>query len=235
MECFKIHHLEIERQAVNMESSSSNQLRKPALKTRIVIPPTQTGSKRKAGKGTVKLYSFGPSVKKQRLPSNPVTKKQSQPRTKMPQKQPQQQPQSTTMAEAVKAEHVPAKTVKIKPAPTKAAPTEPVPTDDPLKVLNTWMILLTKSRVGPTSPLDILRGYCWQQFWWKTIVRLTNSLERYTSTLDCVMELGTCSEVQQQVLEVFTRDVCAQHLPIATAVWDQYTKKLNSQAANTAS
>jgi len=178
----------------------------------------------KAGRFTVK-YSL---VKKQHL--HTPTQKRGRP---------SKNDHSTVIAADVKEKPGPAKRMKTtsmkpkpvstKPATAKPAPTEPAKStaeDDPLRVFNTWMMLLTKSRVGPKSPLDILTGYCWQQFWWKTIVGLTSSFERYKATLDCVMEDGKCSQAQEQVLEIFTRDVCAQHLPIATAVWNEYIARL---------
>lgn len=220
----------MDSQTVNMESScSENQLSKP-VKTRIVIPPSKKDGKCKAGRFTVK-YSL---VKKQR-PDMP-TKKRGRPPTK------EQHQHYAVMAADVKTKPGPAKrmktsSVKAESVPAKPVPVgpvleEPVPTpekEDPLRVFNTWMMLLTKSRLGRTPPLPILMEYCWQQFWWKTIVSLTNSVERYKATMHRVLQEGKCSQAQQQVLEVFTRDVCAEHLPIATPVWNEYGKTVNNQ------
>ena len=55
---------------------------------------------------------------------------------------------------------------------------------------------------------------------------VTDSTEKYTDTLRYVLQDGKLNQGEQQVLETFTRDVCNYHLPIATAVWNEYSTTL---------
>ena len=66
-----------------------------------------------------------------------------------------------------------------------------------------------------------------QQFWWKTAIGLADSVERYEAILRLTLgDGGKLSKGQQQVLEIFTRDVCALHLPISTAIWTLYAQNI---------
>ncbi len=100
--------------------------------------------------------------------------------------------------------------------------------DTAVNIINTWLLLLLETRDGPESPPPTIVQYCRQQFWWKSTISLASSVERYEATLQhvlntCTSKNGKLSKGQQQVLEVYTRDVCAQHLHIATAVWAMFT------------
>lgn len=91
------------------------------------------------------------------------------------------------------------------------------------KIIKSWLWLLIQTKQGQasTEPETIL-NYCRQQFWWKLAMHLTDSTEQYIDILQYVLENGKLSEGEQQVLEVFTKDVCAHHLLIATRVWIEY-------------
>lgn len=110
-------------------------------------------------------------------------------------------------------------TIPVQPA----TPTSPDPSTTTMNIFNTWLWLFVKMRNGVESPLSDIVQFCRNQFWWKTAVDLTSSLEHYEATLLRVTKDGKLSKGQRQVLEVYTRDVCAQHLPISTAVWTMYT------------
>jgi len=58
-------------------------------------------------------------------------------------------------------------------------------------------------------------------------------VERYKAMLEYVLEDGKCTLVQHQILELFTRDVCARHLPIATPVWNVYTERMQPTSPGT--
>jgi len=84
-----------------------------------------------------------------------------------------------------------------------------------------WLRLLMRTRKGPACTLSAsILQYCRQQFWWKLAMDVTESTQQYEDTLRYVLRQ---TQGEQQVLETFTRDVCAHHLPIATPMWTEYT------------
>jgi len=100
------------------------------------------------------------------------------------------------------------------------------PSRTALLIINTWLVALIKMRDGREASHRAVLQYCRQQFWWKTAIGLADSVERYEAALRLTLEDGKLSKGQQQVLEIFTRDVCALHLPIATGIWTLYTKNI---------
>ena len=90
-------------------------------------------------------------------------------------------------------------------------------------VINTWLLVFMKTRPD-TDTASTLLSYCREQFWWRTVIDMADSVEHYEVVLRCVLNDGNLTKGQQQVLELYTREVCAQHLPIATAVWTLYTQ-----------
>lgn len=98
-----------------------------------------------------------------------------------------------------------------------------------IDVLDTWFVLFLKMRANTAMPLHTLAQYCHEQFWWKSVINNTDTEEHYGNTLHRVLKDGTLTKGQKQVLEVYTRDVCAQHLLIATAVWMMYTENTDTE------
>ena len=145
-----------------------------------------------------------PPVRKSRLPKQPVAQQEAQP-VAQPVPQPVEQPMGS-------------------PQPVEQ-PARNVTAD----VLDTLLLLLTKSRDGPESSPPTIIQYCRQQLWWKSAISSANSVKRYEATLQRVLKLdGTLTKGQQQVLELYTRDVCAQHLMISTAVWMKYIETIGT-------
>ena len=102
----------------------------------------------------------------------------------------------------------------------KCVPIAPKPQDTAIDIVNTWLLVFMKT-MSPAT-----KEYCCQQFWWKTAINVMDSPERYERLLRRALNDGNLTKGQQQVLEMYTREVCAEHLPIATAVWTLYTKNV---------
>ena len=86
--------------------------------------------------------------------------------------------------------------------------------------------ITVKEAAPPPAPtIPTISQYCRQQFWWNTAVKQADSVERYEDVLDLVLEGGKLDLGHKLVLDIYTRDVCAHHLPIATAIWSLYTQK----------
>ena len=99
-------------------------------------------------------------------------------------------------------------------------PIAPKPQETAIDVVNTWLLVFMKT-MSPAT-----KEYCRQQFWWKTAINVMDSPERYKCLLCRALNDGNLTKGQQQALELYTREVCAEHLPIATAVWTLYTKNV---------
>lgn len=80
-----------------------------------------------------------------------------------------------------------------------------------------------------TVSLPALTQQCREQFWWPMCINLMTSVEQYKELLHLVWKDVKPNPARQQVLEVFTRDVCAEHLSVATDIWTMYTQNIEQQ------